>query len=221
MHVSSLPACIICTLTKGTTSFARGESLRPRSELDALTIKSMNSSMYTALKTTSLHVQSLIVVLSSFTVLSISSIRSTTFSSKASLSSNSLTCVLNADQSPAGFRDCWVDIAHVHALQNNESAYTCQSRFTMHKCTFNELAIPPFPMRYPSKMPKKNYLHSCDCARCKRRYTFSYSTVRRHRTIYGVESGATVPETASTTACANATVDSNSSTSVIADRKVL
>ena len=39
--------------------------------------------------------------------------------------------------------------------------------------------------------------------------------------IYGVESEATVPETASTTACANATVDSNSSTSVIADRKVL
>ena len=99
------------------TSFARGESLRPRSELDAQTIKSMNSSMYTALKTTSLHVQSLIVVLSSFTVLSISSIPSTTFSSKASLSSNSLTCVLHADQSPADFRNCWVDIAHVHALQ--------------------------------------------------------------------------------------------------------
>ena len=77
---------------------------------------------------------------------------------------------------------------------------------------FNELAIPPFSMRYPSKMPKKNYLHSCDCARCKRRYTFSYSTVRRYRMIYGVESEATVPETASTTACANATMDSNSST---------
>ena len=36
-----------------------------------------------------------------------------------------------------------------------------------------------------------------------------------------MESEATVPETASTTSCANATVDSNSSTSVIADRKVL
>ena len=66
---NALPACTVCILTKGTTSVARGESLRPRSELDELIIKtlSMNSSIQYHFKNIRLHVQSLIVVLGSFT----------------------------------------------------------------------------------------------------------------------------------------------------------
>ena len=89
----------------------------------------------------------------------------------------------------------------------------------MHKCTFNELAIPPISMRYPSKCLRKTISIRAivqgenDC--------IPFRTRLYEDMIYGVESEAAVPETASTTACANTTVDSNSCTSVIADRKVL
>ena len=119
----------------------------------------------------------------SFTVLSISSIRSKTLSSKASLSSNSLASLMQTNPHPT-FETVGQTLHSCMRCKNYESACTCQSHFTMHKCIFNELVI---TIPYPSKMPKKYSLHSCDCTRCKRPSTFSYSTVRRHRMIYGVE----------------------------------
>ena len=70
--------------------------------------------------------------------------------------------------------------------------------------------------RYPSKTPL-----SCPFVR----FAIGASdgipcTKTSDELIYGVESGATVPKTASSIACSNATVGSNSSTSVIADRKI-
>ena len=132
-----------------------------------------------------------------------------TFSSTVSLSSNSLTCVLKADQSPADFLD---DRHCTRAcVAKTMSQHTCVSHVS--QCINARLmSLQSRLFTNPSKMPKKCSLHSCDCARCKRRYTFSYSTVRRHRMIYGVESEAScaVPETASTTTCASATANSNS-----------
>ena len=96
-------------------SFARGESLRPRSELDALTIK-MHEFVYTIyhfkkLTRTIPHcsfefIHGLIDVINSVedVVEQVEPIFQ-------------FPCVLNADQSSSDLQDCWTDIAHVHALQ--------------------------------------------------------------------------------------------------------
>ena len=47
-----------------------------------------------------------------------------------------------------------------------------------------------------SKMPrvraqKRVGLYACNCAKCKKKYRYSYSTVCRHRNIYGTEAGET------------------------------